>query len=224
MNVPSPDLLAPRPEPPPAAPPPSQAVNAPLASFMRNNSGWTVSVSFIEPVVAISWRLGETGPFKDTGFLDTLDPRTRRRMVNPNFELDKSQEAAVLQIRAVDLTGRALGPFPIAFDPADELMRNDRRMLEMTSGSWLMFRDFNGLLLYYTHLVSYRCAIREVRIGLDSAVPNQVVTLPPCDPARPYEIPDKLLPWLKVPPGTKMASIELTYRDGSVSETKTFRR
>ena len=102
-------------------------------------------------------------------------------------------------------------------------MRNDRRMLEMTSGSWLMFREFNGLLLYYTHLVSYRCAIREMRIGLDSAVPNQVVQLPPCDPARPYEIPDKLLPWLKVPPGTKMASIELTYRDGSVSETKTFR-
>jgi hypothetical protein len=55
-------------------------------------------------------------------------------------------------------------------------------------------------------------------------VPNQVVTLPPCVPALPYEIPDKLLPWLKVPPGTKMTSIELTYRDGSVSETKTFRR
>ena len=224
MHVPSPDVMAPRPEPPAVAPPPSQAINAPLASFMRSGNGWSVSLSFIEPVTAIAWRLGDSGVFKETGFLDTLDPRTRRRMPNPSFELDKDQDAAVLQVRAVDLNGRTVGPFPIAFDPAAELVRNDRRMLEMTSGSWLMFREYNGLLLYYTQLVSYRCAIREVRIGLDSAVPNQVVQLPPCDPARPYEVPDKLLPWLKVPPGTKMASIELTYRDGSVSETKTFRR
>ena len=73
------------------SPPPSQALNAPLASFMRTGSGWTVSVSFIEPVVAVGWRLGETGRYKDTGFLDTLDPRTRRRMRQP--ELRARQES-----------------------------------------------------------------------------------------------------------------------------------
>ena len=36
----------------------------------------------------------------------------------------------------------------------------------MASGSWLSYRQYNGLLIYYTHLVSYRCAIREVRIGI----------------------------------------------------------
>ena len=34
----------------------------------------------------------------------------------------------------------------------------------MTATSWLSFREFNGLLVYYTHLVLYRCAIREVRV------------------------------------------------------------
>src|SRR5207249_4310958 len=79
LQTPSPQALAPRPEPPPSAPTPSQPVNAPLASFMRSNSGWSVALSFLDPVTAIAWRLGDTGPFKETGFLDTLDQRTRRR-------------------------------------------------------------------------------------------------------------------------------------------------
>jgi hypothetical protein len=88
----------------------------------------------------------------------------------------------------------------------------------------LSFREFNGLLLYYTHLMSYRCGIRDVRIGIDTTVPNQAVPMGLCDPMHPYEIPANAKPYLKLPPGTKMVSVELTYRDGSVSETKTFRR
>jgi hypothetical protein len=211
-------------EPAPAPPALDQVINAPRASFMRNNTGWSVTLSFIDPVTAIAWRLGDTGDFKETGVLDALDPRTRRRIANPSFELDLDQPAAPIEIRAVDLQGRTAGPFPIAFDPAAELMRGDRRTLEMTASAWLSFREFNGLLLYYTHLMSYRCAIREVRIGIDSTVPNQPISLGECDPKHPYEIPAKAQPYLKVPPATKMVSVELTYRDGSVSETKTFRR
>ena len=191
---------------------------------MRNNTGWSVTLSFIDPVTAIAWRLGDTGQFRETGALDALDPRTRRRIANPTFELDPDQPATPIEIRAVDLQGRTAGPFPIAFDPAAELMRGDRRTLEMTASAWLSFRGFNGLLLYYTHLMSYRCAIREVRIGIDSTVPNQAISLGECDPKHPYEIPEKAQPYLKLPPATKMVSVELTYRDASVSETKTYRR
>jgi hypothetical protein len=211
-------------EPAPTPPALDQVINAPRAAFMRNNTGWSVTLSFIDPVTAIAWRLGDTGQFRETGALDALDPRTRRRIANPTFELDPDQPATPIEIRAVDLQGRTAGPFPIAFDPAAELMRGDRRTLEMTASAWLSFREFNGLLLYYTHLMSYRCAIREVRIGIDSTVPNQAISLGECDPKHPYEIPEKAQPYLKLPPATKMVSVELTYRDGSVSETKTFRR
>jgi hypothetical protein len=216
MPMPGPAV---RPDP---APEPNRIVNAPLAGFMRSNSGWTVSLSFTEPITAISWRLGDNGAFRETGFLDSLDQRTKRRMANPSFELDTSTPASTLQVRAVDMAGRSIGPFPIAFDPAVELERGDRRTLEMTTGAWLSFREFNGLLLYYTHLVSYRCAIREVRIGVDSTVPNKTVQLPACDPGHPYEIPNKAQVYMKLPPATKLVSVELTYRDGSVSQTKTF--
>src|SRR6185312_5825086 len=221
LKTPSPAAIAPR--PPPPAPEPSQPINAPLASFMRSNSGWSVTLSFIDPVTAIAWRLGDSGPFKETGFLDALDPRTRRRLSNPTFELDADQPAATIEVRVVDISGRTIGPLPVVFDPAAELERGDRRTLEMTSGSWLSFRDYNGLLLYYTHLMSYRCAIREVRIGIDTTVPNKPIPLGECDPKHPYEIPSKAQPYLKLPPGTKMVSVELTYRDGSISETKTYR-
>jgi hypothetical protein len=94
----------------------------------------------------------------------------------------------------------------------------------MTATSWLSFRDFNGLLVYYTHLMSYRCAIREVRVGIDSTVPDKVLKMPPCDPRDPSVIPHDAQPYLKLAPSTKSVSVELTYRDGSVSEIKSFRR
>ncbi|MGE3989486.1 hypothetical protein [Pseudorhodoplanes sp.] len=34
----------------------------------------------------------------------------------------------------------------------------------------LSFGEFKGLIVYWSHLISYRCAIREVKIGLDSTV------------------------------------------------------
>ncbi len=65
--------------------PRADQLNAPLANFMRHNGGWSVTLSFADPVTAISWRFGENGNFKETGFLDTLDPRTRKRMPNPSL-------------------------------------------------------------------------------------------------------------------------------------------
>ena len=198
--------------------------NGPIASFMRHNGGWSVAFSFAEPVTGISWRLGETGNFRETGFIDTLDPRTRRRMPNPAIQLDADQPATTIYVRYVDANGDLQGPFPIRFDPNGALEREQRRVLEMTAGSWLSFREYNGLLLYYTHLMSYRCAIRQVRIGLDSVVPDHAIAMPACNQKDPMAIPADAQPYLKVPPTTGSVSVEITYRDGSVSEVKTFRR
>jgi hypothetical protein len=88
----------------------------------------------------------------------------------------------------------------------------------------LSFREFNGLLVYYTHLMSYRCAIRQVRIGIDTSMPDKVLTMPACNMKDPISIPSDASPYLKLPSSTQFVSVELTYRDGSVSEIKSFRR
>lgn len=204
--------------------PQGDSVNAPIASFSRHNGGWSVTFSIADPTLGISWRMGETGDFRETGFIDTLDPRTRKRMPNPSIELSADAPAASIQVRYVDTNGETQGPFPIRFDPEAALIRDQRKILDLTATSWLSFREFNGVLVYYTQLMSFRCAIREARVGIDSAVPDKVLKMPPCDPKDPSAIPHDALPYLKLAPSTKSVSVELTYRDGSLSEIKTFRR
>jgi hypothetical protein len=204
--------------------PKEDSVNAPIAMFSRHNGGWTVVFSIADPTLGISWRMGDAGDFRETGFLDTLDPRTRKRMPNPSVELAGDAPAATIQVRYVDASGEMQGPFPIRFDPEAALIHDQRKILDMTATSWLSFREFNGLLVYYTHLMSYRCAIREVRIGIDTTVPNQVLKMPPCDMKDPSAIPYEAKPYLKLSPSNQFVSVELTYRDGSVSEIKSFRR
>lgn len=204
--------------------PSNDSVNAPIAMFSRHNGGWTVVFSIADPTLGISWRMDEAGDFRETGFIDTLDPRTRKRMPNPSIELPADAPASTIHVRYVDTNGETQGPFPIRFDPEAALVRDQRKILDMTATSWLSFREFNGLLVYYTHLMSYRCAIREVRVGIDSAVPDKVLKMPPCDPRDPSVIPREAQPYLKLAPATKSVSVELVYRDGSVSEIKSFRR
>ncbi len=198
--------------------------DAPIAGFMRHNGGWSISFSLADPALGISWRLGDSGDFKETGFLDTIDPRTRRRMPNPSIELPNDAQAAVIQVRYVDPTGEMKGPYPIKFDPAAALVNSHRKLLDMTANSWLSFGGYSGPLVYYSQVLSYRCAVREMRIGIDTTVPSQVVKLPPCNPNDPSAMPENYQPYLKISPATKMVSVELTYQDGSVSEIKNFRR
>jgi len=200
-----------------------ESTNAPIASFSRHNGGWSVTFSFADPTIGISWRMAGNGDFRETGFMDTLDPRTRKRMPNPSIELPVDAQAGTIEVRYVDASGDMQGPFPIKFDPEAALVRDYRKILDMTATSWLSFREFNGLLVYYSHLISYRCAIREARIGIDTAVPNQVLKMPPCDMRDPLADPSRSMLYQKLPPTTQFMSVELTYRDGSVSEIKTFR-
>ncbi len=89
--------------------------NAPIASFTRHNGGWSVAFSFADPVTGISWRLGEAGNFRETGFMDAFDPRTRRRMPNPVIQLDADQPTTTIYVRYVDGNGGLQGPFPNPF-------------------------------------------------------------------------------------------------------------
>src|SRR5437868_9900333 len=108
----------------PRAAPPNDSINAPIAMFSRHSGGWTVVFSIVDPALGISWRMGDAGEFRETGFLDTLDPRTRKRMPNPAIELAGDAPAATIQIRYVDASGEMQGPFPIKFDPEAALIHD----------------------------------------------------------------------------------------------------
>ena len=75
--------------------------------------------------------------------------------------------------------------------------------------------------------MSFRCAIRELRIGIDNTVPDKVIALPPWDFARPGRNPlrrRQSRDLLSFRPRPNWSPWSLTFSDGSASETKTFKK
>src|SRR5215467_10294370 len=208
---------------PPAGPRPDSAgtdsITAPIAEFSRGNSDWSVYFSFPDPVTAISWRLGESGPFKETGFLDSFDPRMRKRMANPSINLPPDTPATTLYVRYVDVNGDTVGPFPIQFEPKAAVEKGFKKILNGLS-SWVELRlDYHRqTVVEFGSLMTWRCAIREVRFGIDTPVPDRTFALPPCDMKNPTETPYGAVSTLKVPQTTKVVSVKLIYADGTRSE------
>jgi len=198
--------------------------HAPIASFMRSNSGWTVTLSLPEAATSISYRLGDAGEFKETGVLDVLDQRTGQRMPNPSFQMSPKVPATIIQVRYQTADGADVGPFPIRFDPDMALYDNQKKNLEQIWPNWVEFRDFNGTLVYFTTLVTYRCAISELRYGLNGGEPLKRYDLPVCDAKNPFNIPDNAKIYMKVPDSTKSISLKITWRDGTESEVNTIEK
>lgn len=200
------------------------AQTRPTAQFSRSNTGWIMSLSLPEPATQITYRIGEAGEFRSTGTTGIADQRTGKPMPNPAVELPADQAAATIQIAYVDAAGREAGPFPVPFDPAQALISSQKNVLEQFPGSWLAFRQDMAELIYFTHLVSNRCAIEGAIIGYDDGPLEHSLTLPPCDPKNPYAIPANAPVYLRIPAGVRSISAQLSYADGTVSEVRTFRR
>lgn len=193
--------------------------------FMRHGTGWMATVTTPETATEILFRIGESGEFRSAGQLQMVDQRTGKPMPNPTFEMPANQPATRVAVRYRDINGILSAPFEVAFDPMAALLRNQREMLERTKTSWLQFgKDHNANLLYYTHLMSYRCAIKEALIGYNGAPPAIPLPLPACDPANPFSIPSGALPYLRVGAPAKSVSVQVTFTDGFTSEVVNFER
>jgi hypothetical protein len=104
-----------------------------------------------------------------------------------------------------------------------------RPILGMTRANWIAVRAFNGQdLLYFTHLASYRCALSEIRYGVNGDAPDLIYQPEPCyrDEATPYAIkPDSGVQVYVAFPldHIRTVTVRITYADG-VQETATFDR
>lgn len=197
----------------------------PGLQFMRHNSGWIGTITLPEAATRIEVKLGSGTEFKPTGALPNVDPRTGKPMANPSFEMAPNQTAIDIALRYADANG-VVSPVSVTrFDPRLSLVRGMRDILDRFSTSWLAFgTGHNQHLLYYTHLVSYRCAIQKVEIGFNGDAPAVPVELPPCDEANPHAVPSGALPYMRLRPDIESATVRLTFVGGDVSEVKTFQR
>lgn len=194
-------------------------------TFMRSNSGWMASIAPPEAATAVEYRFGAMPDFRPTGTLSMLDPRTGKPIPNPTFEMPPTQGPTEIALRYLDANGIRSPVTVMSFDPVVSLVASMRDILERFSNSWIAFGGgSNQHLLYYTHLVSYRCAIAKAEIGFNGEAPSQALPIPPCDAAEPHSIPSSARPYLRIQPDVESASLRLTFVGGDISEVKTFQR
>ena len=195
------------------------------AQFMRSNAGWMANVTLPEAATAIEYRIGATGEFRSTGSLQMIDQRTGKPMASPSFELPGQQGPTEIALRYQDAEGHQSAVSIIVFHPRDSLVRGQREILDRFANSWVQFGEgSNQHLIYFTHLMSYRCAIQRAEIGFNGEEPKELLPIPPCDEANPHAIPAGAMPYLRIKPDIRSATLRLTYIGGETSEVKTFQR
>ena len=86
-----------------------------------------------------------------------------------------------LELRFDDAAGRSHGPYALVFDPLAQAVASTRSVLEATTGSWLSFREYPAghRLVYFTHLVSNRNGLREIRYSVDDASLSKALRFKP---------------------------------------------
>jgi hypothetical protein len=123
-----------------------------------------------------------------------------------------------VEAKYVDRNDKTNGPYTLKFSTDTEQLAQGKQMLEMTKGSWLMFRDYDGkVLLYFSQLLSYRPIIKEIRYSINSDALDQTYKFKPSD--KMYEVGNEL-PYIAVAADSQYAAVQVTYKDGSKSDVQ----
>jgi len=195
----------------------ARAENPISLSGTPSNAGWMLNLSIAELAKEIFYSFDEKGPFKSTGLMEYIDPRTGEKMPNPMIQLPMDAGKQDIYVSYKDLRGDEKGPYVVNFDPQTALVESKISQLKMTRNSWLSSQDRNGQhIVYFTHLNSSRCGIRDVRYSVDSEDLDQQLELPSCDPLNPYAVEGAT--YFYLPSTPRFIAVQLTYADGSLSE------
>jgi hypothetical protein len=190
--------------------------NPVTVTAQQSNSGWAAIFSLTDfKAKELFYRLDGKGDFVSTGHLPYQSPQTGLPMINTFVPMPNLAPGEhTVEVKYTDKNGATNGPYTLKFSTGDQQFAQAKMSLNMVSGSWLSFRDFQGkTLLYFTTLMSYRPAIKEVRYSLNSEALDQTFKFKPTDTM--FEVGDDL--YLTVPGNTQYANVQLTYKDGTKS-------
>lgn len=205
----------------------TKAISNPITlNAMRSNQGWMLNMSIADRAKEIFVKLPD-GEFKSTGFMPgAVDRTTGQPIATPFIELPGNADKTDIEIKYTDIRGETRGPFAMLFDPAASLIASQKNILEQLTNGWLSYRLWDGKqLVYFTHLISYRCAIHTVHYGLDTDQPDNTFDIGNCDPDNPHAIPSSgpgSTVYMSIPKSTGYVSVRLTYADSTESDTVRF--
>lgn len=188
-----------------------------------SNDGWTVALNIAEPTRAIRYSV-DGAPAQDTGLMTMINQQTGAPQPRTFFALPLKTAAAEIDVWYEDVRGQEQGPFRLSFDAGAAYTAFARNVMDNMTQQWVQGRDWDGKqLVYFTHLISYRCGLKEVAYGVERDSPDQVYPLGECDPANPFSISDDAQIYLTFEKPIESMVIQLTYRDGTTSALREFK-
>jgi hypothetical protein len=182
-----------------------------------SSGGWAVIFSLTDfKAKELFYKLDGKGDFQSTGQLPYKNPQTGLPMINTHLPLPNLVPGEhTIEVKYTDKNEKTNGPYTLKFSTGDEQLSQGKMALNMTAGSWLSFRDYEGkVLLYFTQLMSYRPIIKEIRWSLNNDKLDRTFAFKPS--TKMYEIGDEL-PYLAVPADAEFANVQVTYKDGTTS-------
>ena len=162
-----------------------------------------------------------------TGFVTGgVHPKTGQPMPWPVFMLPTDAGRMGVRVSYLDVRGRKHGPFAVTFDPALALVDGFKNALIRYPQNWILHRQWEGKhRVNFANLLTFRCALDRIMIGVAREIPDRELPFPACDPADPHRVPvGKGIPkpFIIVPNGTAYVTIRLTFRDGTQSDIVRF--
>jgi hypothetical protein len=182
-----------------------------------SNGGWAVTFQIADfKAKELFYKLDGKGDFQSTGQLPMKNAQTGLPMINTYVPLPNLAPGEhTIEVKYLDKNEKTNGPYTLKFSTADEQLAQGKMILNMTAGSWLSFRDYNGkVLLYFTHLLSHRPVIKEIRYSLNSEALDQIFKFTPSDKSE-IDANDQV--YLYVPENNQFATVRVTYKDGTLS-------
>jgi len=183
------------------------------------NAGWTLNLDILseKPLTEIFYRFSEDDDFRTTGFAQHRDQRTGLPKPRSFIAAGHLQGRHTLLVKFSDSAGIEHGPFQVEFDAAEQIVAWTKQVLDQTRKSWLAFREYpeGRMLLYFTHLLSYKSGLREIRYSIDDESLSQRVQFERVEPGAASTISEKDEVYLEIPVATQFVALKLGFIDGS---------
>jgi len=189
---------------------------------MPGVEGWSATLILADQTATkLEYRLDGEKTFTDTGTNEIASTVTGLPQPNTYIQIPgEFWQRRALTVKYTDAKGRQHGPYEVGFDPRVQFMRFTRQSLNAVP--WLTFQsnDPGGLSAYFTTLVTFRAAFKEIRYSIDSDALDKVFPLKhvPSE-GWPGLIHDDVLD-VKVPPKATFFTVQLTYIDGTQQTKK----
>jgi hypothetical protein len=193
---------------------------------MLANDGWMISFDVPDPRPRdILYKFDNELEYKSTEVSQSVvDQVTGLPLANRTIVVPSLTGSHIIDVKYTDMEGKEHGPFHTPFDPQHEVISSTKEVMQLTA-AWISFREYpeGRLIAYFTHLISYKNAFREIRYSVDNDSLSERLKFKRDWSRRgaPGIGPDDEISII-VPMTTKYVAVKLIYTDGTEAPMKKF--